>query len=318
MIAYRQLLRAPGGTTAFRRLLGEARPAGQLYALCGLRELEPDAAPALATTLLADERPVTTLDGCEEDEVPLQALVARALDDEDEQMVAWRAGLRGGGRGWREGAPPEEALRAAAPLLAALPSLAPLDRALGNGPPPPWSATEEARATGLDEESARRRDEHELGHVLSHLSDDPLDSARYVLASRLAACGPLVVPALTRALRDPAPAVRIVALIALHRLGAWADESDPALAAAVNDPDVRIRWFAIHALAARRGPVSRAGLLLALGRPDEESELLANALNGLAQREPEADAAPVLVRLLAHRHPQVAHEASTLLRGSGH
>ena len=83
----------------------------------------------------------------------------------------------------------------------------------------------------------------------------------------------------------------------------------------------RIERFGVGAAAdATAVFAARVGgdFLLALGRPDEESELLANAQNGLAQREPEADAAPVLVRLLAHRHPQVAHEASTLLRGSGH
>lgn len=316
VIAYRQLLRAPDGAATFGRLLREGTPAARLYALCGLRELAPAEAAERAEALLADETLVSSQVGCVSEEGPLRSLAARLLDDGDDEMARWRAGIRGTGRGWREGEPFADA-PSPTDLVEALEPLCALDAALGNGPPPPWSTTAAARATDLDEEEAESRDEEELERLDAHLAEDPLDGPRDALAGRFADRGPAAIPALVAALRHRSPSARLVALRAIERLGRWAAEASPAIVAALDDPDVRVRWTAIQLLAELPddddAAPARAGLLRALDRADEESELLCRALSGLDHHEAGPDEVPHLVPLLRHRHPEVAERAAMRL-----
>jgi hypothetical protein len=62
--AYRALLRAPDGPDRFGKVLERGTPAGQLYALCGLFFLDPNAFDRHLARLQESPASVDRTDGC--------------------------------------------------------------------------------------------------------------------------------------------------------------------------------------------------------------------------------------------------------------
>lgn len=62
--AFRALLRGPKAPEQFGKLLSEATPAGQLYALLGLKLLKDPAYEKAYPRYAANEQPVSTMSGC--------------------------------------------------------------------------------------------------------------------------------------------------------------------------------------------------------------------------------------------------------------
>lgn len=62
--AYRELRDGPEAQTKFRKLLRDASPAGQMYALFGLRQLDAADYPALSEPFRKSATPVEVISGC--------------------------------------------------------------------------------------------------------------------------------------------------------------------------------------------------------------------------------------------------------------
>ncbi len=111
-------------------------------------------------------------------------------------------------------------------------------------------------------------------------TDSSADVRRYA-AEALAWIGDSsVVPALTKALKDPAPQVRLYAAQALGKLGD--KRATTALVELFNDPDEDVRWEAVEAVSKLRDPQARDALLAALNDPSPMVSTAAeNALRAL-------------------------------------
>lgn len=295
VIAYRRLLLEPDAPALFEGLIGSARPAGRLYALCGLREVDPARAAALARPLLADETPVSTLDGCLGGSQAAQALARQLLDDENVAMVRWRADVRGDRSTWNEGAAtPTDAEVAAA--LAGLDERAELAR---RADPP-------SEAFALDDEAEAER-----------LRRAAVDQGAFQAASTLAAFGPAVVPGLVERLAREDALDRALAVLALNDLGRWAGEAGlAAVAAAANDESLLVREWALVALRERRDAAARAALVLALRR-ERQPGLLEESLQALRWHEPGPDLTDALAPLLTRRDEVPRRLAAELLVRAG-
>lgn len=134
---------------------------------------------------------------------------------------------------------------------------------------------------GCREEGSPYLLEIDLGGSLHDLASDDLDVSSRA-ASRLAAIGRPVLPALAAALhREP----KEVRLGVIEVLGEMADEGvTPLLADAVADPDARVRADAALALRSHPGAVAEQGLLRALGDPDPKVRRNAATACGAACR----------------------------------
>jgi hypothetical protein len=277
VIAYRRLVLEPDAAALFAGLLGSARPAGRIYALCGLREVDPASMPSVTRTLLEDGSPVRTLDGRSAGSTTVEALARRVLEDDD-AMFRWRDELRGDRSTWQEGAPA------------------------------PRPAEVDAALAGLDErvELARRADPPGDDALLDEVAEAErlrrlaVDQGALHAAAQLAALGPAIAPGLVQRLARPDALDRALAVLALADLGPWAGEAGlAATAAAVTDPSPLVREWALVALHERRDPDARAALVRALWL-ERQPALVEQTLGALRGHDPGPDLvdalAPVLTR----------------------
>jgi len=75
--AYRYIWTCPEASAIFTSVLEEGTPAAKLYALCGLRTLEPDLFSQHARKLSKENPVVTTLQGCIGDHKKAATIVRR-------------------------------------------------------------------------------------------------------------------------------------------------------------------------------------------------------------------------------------------------
>ncbi len=295
VIAYRRLLHEPDAAALFAGLLGSAGPAGRIYALCGLREVDPASTPRLARTPFEDGSPVRTLDGRSAGSTTVQALARRILDEGDDAMFRWRDELRGDRSTWREGAP------ASTP------------------------AEVDAALAGLDErvELARRADPPSDDALLDEVEEAErlrrlaVDQGAFHAAVQLAALGPAVAPGLVDRLARPDALDRALAVLALHELGPWAGEVGlAATAAAVTDPSPLVREWALVALHERRDPDARAALVRALWR-ERQPALVEQTLGALRGHDPGPDLTDALAPVLTRSDEVQRRLAAELLARTG-
>jgi hypothetical protein len=99
--AFRTLLWQPQADSAFKSLLVEAKPAGQLYALCGLWFTDPAAFKIAAGKLSKSREEVETLFGCIGMRRPVAEIVeskdpgAVRLKDNTQTVKQWAASHKG-------------------------------------------------------------------------------------------------------------------------------------------------------------------------------------------------------------------------------
>ncbi|MCC7146672.1 MAG: hypothetical protein IT443_09520 [Phycisphaeraceae bacterium] len=74
--AYRVLLNDQNAPEQFKLLLSQANPPGQLYALCGLYEVDPPAFTSQVNNWRSVETSINTLFGCIASPIPMNVLVA--------------------------------------------------------------------------------------------------------------------------------------------------------------------------------------------------------------------------------------------------
>jgi len=86
--ALRRLLRSPDGAERFRRLAARASPAGQIYALCGLFFLDPQAFTSELARLRRLDVKVTRQEGC----VVFESTIASTLAEVPGTPVMSRSG----------------------------------------------------------------------------------------------------------------------------------------------------------------------------------------------------------------------------------
>jgi HEAT repeat protein len=145
---------------------------------------------------------------------------------------------------------------------------------------------------------------------------------RSAAAAALAQIGPhnneAAVPALAKALSDPAPEVRDLAAIALGSIGSRASPAVPELARALNDPVDYVRAPAADALGSI-GPKASAAVqpLTAKLMTTDQGFVLASVAYALGDIGPAArDALPVLQQVLQQRRVgSAAQEAILKIQG---
>jgi len=147
---------------------------------------------------------------------------------------------------------------------------------------------------------------------------DPAARTRAAALSALAFYGAAAVPALTLALRDPDPQVRVSAARGLGQVGPDAAEAVTALGQGLRDSEPRVRFDAAVALG-RLGPAARDAVP-ALGRAlsDPAGEVRVGAALGLAGMGPAARGVlPGLVQALRDGNPVLRMSAASALGSIG-
>ena len=96
VVAYRTLLKETEADSAFKQLLEQASPAGQLYALCGVYFTDPASFPALVEKNRNRSEPVRVQSGCLGFGVPFADILADKspqavrLSGPDASLMEWR------------------------------------------------------------------------------------------------------------------------------------------------------------------------------------------------------------------------------------
>jgi hypothetical protein len=94
--AFRTLLKETTADSAFKLLLEQAAPAGQLYALCGIYFKDPQSFPAIAEKFRGRKEPVLMQSGCLGFGVPFEDILeakspgAIRLAGPEASLLAWR------------------------------------------------------------------------------------------------------------------------------------------------------------------------------------------------------------------------------------
>jgi len=224
---------------------------GKFYASQALKKIGPSAAPACVRALserswaslvlkeigdescvgalideLAGERGVAACGVLADIGPPALSPLIKALESPDRETRIWAAmALRKMG-GW---------------AVEAIPALRSLQK------DPDWEVREFAKRAIKEIEPRRGRQADEQTKHVEALIAEP-DAKRRVSASHVADIGPPALSPLIKALQGPDRETRIWAVMALEKMGGWAEEAIPALRGLQNDPDRTVRNMAEKAI----------------------------------------------------------------------